>query len=270
MRRFLPANYAEFEWTTTDVNQDVRIPLNGSSNPTLRVEWGDGSSGSMVDGDIPSQTHIYSSAGVYNCRVYGDVRDFRFNLVTQAIADRLTAVRGLFPNLLLADTFRNCRFLVENSAIFGNTHQRTLMEFTFRDCLLLDSLDMSYFNTSNVTSLRQMVQNCTAITSLDISGLDLRSLTSCGQFASGANALATIVVGDAFDDTPCTAFINAFDGCALNQSSVDAILISINNAGTINGTLGISGGTNATPSVTGQAATDALRVRGWTVTLNGY
>jgi len=34
--------------------------------------------------------------------------------------------------------------------------------------------------------------------------------------------------------------------------------------------IGLNAGTNATPSATGQAATDALRADGWTVNLNGY
>jgi hypothetical protein len=56
---------------------------------------------------------------------------------------------------------------------------------------------------------------------------------------------------------------------------VDNILVSINTAATTynlnDGLLTINGGTNATPSVgTGQPAADALRARGWTVTLNGY
>jgi len=34
--------------------------------------------------------------------------------------------------------------------------------------------------------------------------------------------------------------------------------------------IGLNLGTNATPSATGQAATDALRANGWAVNLNGY
>ncbi len=63
---------------------------------------------------------------------------------------------------------------------------------------------------------------------------------------------------------------DAWNGNALDQTSVDYILTHVNSFGTSNGKLGIQGGTNATPSAAGQAATDALRGRGWIVTLNGY
>ena len=71
-----------------------------------------------------------------------------------------------------------------------------------------------------------------------------------------------------FDTCPATNFTNAFVGCALNQTSIDNILISIAAAGTSSGTLNMTGGTNATPSATGLAAKATLVGRGWTVTHN--
>jgi hypothetical protein len=71
-----------------------------------------------------------------------------------------------------------------------------------------------------------------------------------------------------FDNTPCTNFFNAFYNCALSQTSVDNILVSINTAGTSGGTLTLNGGTSSAPSATGLAAKSALEGRGWTVTTN--
>jgi len=78
-----------------------------------------------------------------------------------------------------------------------------------------------------------------------------------------------------FDTCPSTIFTNCWVNNALDQTGVDNILVSINKARVdgfsgSNGTLTISGGTNATPGAAGQAAADALRADGWTVTLNGY
>jgi hypothetical protein len=70
--------------------------------------------------------------------------------------------------------------------------------------------------------------------------------------------------------TTVTSMIGMLSGNALDQASVDGLLVSLESYNTSNGNIGISGGTNATPSATGKAATDALRARGWTVTLNGY
>ena len=71
-----------------------------------------------------------------------------------------------------------------------------------------------------------------------------------------------------FDACPATNFTGAFVGCALNQTSIDNILVSIAAAGTSGGTLNMTGGTNATPSATGLAAKATLVGRGWTVTHN--
>jgi hypothetical protein len=71
-----------------------------------------------------------------------------------------------------------------------------------------------------------------------------------------------------FDACPATNFTNAFVNCALNQTSIDNILVSIAAAGTSGGTLNMTGGTNATPSATGLAAKATLVGRGWTVTHN--
>jgi len=139
-----------------------------------------------------------------------------------------------------------------------------------QSCTNLQSLDVSGWNTSSANTFGNFMFNCSSITTLDISGWDTSNVTSFSTFARGCTSLTTLTVGNAFDNTIATNCGNAFLNCALNQSSVDAILVSFNTAGTSNGTLTISGGTNATPSATGQAATDALRARGWTVTLNGY
>jgi hypothetical protein len=78
-----------------------------------------------------------------------------------------------------------------------------------------------------------------------------------------------------FDTCPARDFPNCWRNNALDETGVDNILVSINKARVdgfsgANGTLHIGGGTNATPGAAGQAAADALRADGWTVTLNGY
>jgi hypothetical protein len=72
-----------------------------------------------------------------------------------------------------------------------------------------------------------------------------------------------------FDSTIATRYLNAFSNCALTAASIENILVSINTANTSNGTLTLSGGTNATKSTWTTAANtayDALIARGWTIT----
>lgn len=70
-----------------------------------------------------------------------------------------------------------------------------------------------------------------------------------------------------FDTVTATNFTNAFLNTNLSQTSIDNILVSIETAGTSNGTFNQSGG--SAPSATGEAAIDALRARGWTVVVTG-
>ena len=58
-----------------------------------------------------------------------------------------------------------------------------------------------------------------------------------------------------------------FTETAFNEAAIDAILVSINNAGTAGGTFNQSGG--SAPSAAGEAAITAMRSRGWTVTVTG-
>ena len=59
-----------------------------------------------------------------------------------------------------------------------------------------------------------------------------------------------------------------FDGCAINQTGIDNLLISAVNGGLTGGSIQLQGGTNAAPSTTGLSAKATLVSRGWTVTHN--
>lgn len=142
--------------------------------------------------------------------------------------------------------------------------------YGFRWGALISNIYFESCDLSGATSLYFIVRGSAGITSVDFSGQDMALLTSARSAFQLCANLASITVDGVFDNAPCTDYTTAFQDCALNQASVDALLVSINNANTSNGTLGLDGGTNATPSATGQAAADALRARGWTVNLNGY
>ena len=72
-----------------------------------------------------------------------------------------------------------------------------------------------------------------------------------------------------FNTCTATDFTNAWQNCALNQTSVNRILVSLDTAGQNNGTVGINGGTSSAPGVAGWAAVASLEAKGWTVSVNG-
>ena len=75
-----------------------------------------------------------------------------------------------------------------------------------------------------------------------------------------------------FDNCQARNYTNAFLNCALTQTSVDNILVSIAAAAATytltGGTLNMTGGTSSAPSATGNTAKTALQAAGWTVTTN--
>jgi hypothetical protein len=71
-----------------------------------------------------------------------------------------------------------------------------------------------------------------------------------------------------FDTCAATAFYNAWANCALDQTSVDNILVSLDTAGQSNGVVNLNGGASSAPGPAGLAAKANLIAKGWTVTTN--
>lgn len=106
--------------------------------------------------------------------------------------------------------------------------------------------------------------NCQSLTSFPT--LDVSSGTIFQQTWQGCTGL-TSFPANFFDNCLATDFTFAFFNTNLSQASIDGILVSINSNSTSNGTFNQSGG--SAPSIVGQAAIDAMRSRGWTVTTTG-
>jgi len=157
--------------------------------------------------------------------------------------------------------------------LFDNTPNVTNFSNTFRENDLTSIPDGLFDNTPNVTSFDRVFQsnNLTSIPAgLFNNTVNVTSFKEIFQFNNLTTAPANL-----FDtQTACTDYEEAFLDNDLDQTGVDNILVSVlasANANNLdNGNLGIQGGTNATPSATGQSAADDLRARGWTVNLNGY
>jgi len=97
----------------------------------------------------------------------------------------------------------------------------------------------------------------------------VRKCTSMAFGFAFCTTLSTFLVTDTangFDEI--TNLAGAFVSCALSQASVDHILLLCVNGGQSTVTLGLNGGTNATPSATGLDYKATLVSRGWTVIHN--
>lgn len=187
--------------------------------------------------------------------------------------------------------WRDCRALTSFPLI--NISNARNIGYAWMDCSLLASFPL--LDTALVTDIRSSWRRTTALTSFP--ALNFASVTLVGDPAftnagawcgSGITAFPSVTFpsmtsarsgwrdcialttfpAGVFNGCSCTDFREAFNNCALDATSVNNILVSIESNGTSNGTLNMTGGTNAAPTGAGATAKTALQGRGWTVTTN--
>jgi hypothetical protein len=135
------------------------------------------------------------------------------------------------------------------------------------NCTSLTSFPL--LSTNSAISFYRAWANCTSLTSFPL--LSFNSSDSFGTAFYGAWENCTSLASfpaNMFDTCVANNFTNSWYNCALDQTSVDNILVSLDTAGQRNGTVGINGGTSAAPSATGLAAKSSLEGKGWTVLTN--
>jgi hypothetical protein len=141
----------------------------------------------------------------------------------------------------------------------------TLVGFAGFWTLRSEITEFPLIDTSSGTNFRAAWRNCTSLTSFPL--IDTSSGTDFGFAWYNCSSLTTFPA-NAFDNVKGGNFFAAFLNTALDQTSIDGILVSLVTSGITAGTFNQSGG--SAPSVgTGQPAIDTLRSRGWTVSVEG-
>jgi hypothetical protein len=118
---------------------------------------------------------------------------------------------------------------------------------------------------SSGTNFNATWYNCTSLNSFPL--LDVSNGTNFQAAWGGCTSLASFPA-NVFDTCTATNFPYAWTNCALDQTSVDNILVSIDTAGQSNGIVNIDGGTSSAPGTAGLAAKASLQAKGWTVLTN--
>lgn len=180
---------------------------------------------------------------------------FGITFTGTSLSSNATIIFGDFqphiPNLITLD-LSSLAALVGNFNIFG----------------------MTLLTTLNLSSLATLAGDFTPSGMTSLPALDLSALaTLAGDVGlSGMTSLTTLTITSALKSVGGN--FNMF-GCALNQASVDSILVRLaaldGTGGTTSydgHTVNLGGGTNATPSATGLTAKATLEGRGNTVTVN--
>ena len=143
-----------------------------------------------------------------------------------------------------------------------NTAAATSLGAAWAFCSGLTSFPL--INTAAGIDFSQAWQYCTGLTSFPLINTAAgTNFSQAWQFCTGLTSFPA----NFFNGCSATNFTSSFLDTALTQASIDNILVSINSNNTSNGTFNQSGG--SAPSATGNTAIDAMRGRGWTITVTG-
>lgn len=136
---------------------------------------------------------------------------------------------------------------------------------TWTICTGLTSFPL--IDTSSGIYFQETWNTCTSLTSFP--SLNLSSGTTF-YGAWGACSSLSSFPANMFDTCTATDFQYAWENCALDQASVDNILVSLDTAGQFDGIVHINGGTSSPPGAAGLAAKASLESKGWTVYVNAW
>ena len=188
-----------------------------------------------------------------------------FNIInngslTQSIFNNIIEINGqikISTNSNLEVISLNSLTTADKIIIDDNSSLETI------DLSSLDNIKVIAEDTGN--NILYIDENNSNLKSLDISGLIMVTNNVISLvLTTGFPNLEEVILNNAVDATNVDIrFAN------LTQTSVDNILMALDTAGYSNGTVDLSGGTSAAPSVgTGQPAVTSLQGKGWTVTTN--
>jgi len=187
---------------------------------------------------------------------------------------------------ILNQPWRNCTGLTSFPAI--NTSNCTDMGAAWLSCTGLTSFPS--INTALSENMNSTWEGCSGLTSFPV--ISLASAIFSQSTWKGCSSLVTfptldysgcIFMSSMFENcssmttfpfaslstTNTTVLNNLFQGCALDQTSVNGVLTTIDAKNSSGGSISVAGGTNSPPSAIGQSAIFSLRDRSWTVSANG-
>lgn len=262
-------------WDTTqpgEVNTSLlNLHLDASPTNDCTVHWGDGSSETLVGTGtalgirIP---HTYSTPGTYTVTIVGQFGGLFFNSTATTLNSRrkLVGISNFGDNynwrITQFGTFYFCSNLVISATSIKNAVSNN-MSGVFRG---INSTRVPDLDTSGASTFVNCHRTNSSLTVFP--NHNFNSTNSLVAAFQDCSALAN-VPANRFDGCLASAtFTNCFTGCALTETSVNNILVSIDSIGSSNKILGLAGGTNAAPTGAGITARDNLISRGWTVLTN--
>jgi hypothetical protein len=248
----------------TSGTDQVTLPFVNIGDYDCVVDWGDGTTDHITTFDDPAWTHTFAGgAGTYSVTITGEIG--RLNFFSGGDKLKIVGNVNCGSSGLDSSSLQTMWFQCNNITSL----KYDLLQFTrvgslqsaFRELSIAQNWDIKLPPKTNNMNAAFYLSGLTGW-SVDIP----ETVTNCQNAWYGNNL--TTWTGKIPATTTNTNYTNAWSFNALDETSVNFILTQIDAAGTSNGTLGISGGTNAVPTGAGAAAVTNLRNRGWEVNVN--
>lgn len=122
-------------------------------------------------------------------------------------------------------------------------------------------------NLASGTNFKSAWKNCTSLMSFP--AINFNGNAGFRSAWMGCSNLTTFPA-NMFDNNQNNNFTETWLNCALDQTSVDNILVSLDTSGTTGGSVSISGGTSFSPGTLGRVAKNNMVAKGWTVNTNPW
>jgi hypothetical protein len=238
------------QWNTANggvsASNQIKLPLQSSGTYNFEVDWGDGNSDTITVWDQAETTHTYSSSGIYDVVINGDLTGWRFNgggddlkilEISQWGDINLGNSNGYFygcNNLQItatdaldltgttnfANAFRDC--LVLNSDFLNNADTSLVQSFSaaFRGCLIFNQPIL--FSTASATTYSSTFRDCKQLNQ-DLN-LDGTGVSSYSAMLLGATAFDGDISG--IDVSDATTMSNMLSGTSFSTTNYDAALIA--------------------------------------------
>jgi len=95
------------EITTTEIAEEVTLPLSNGYTAEFTINWGDGSNIQIVESfDDVNATHVYSDIGIYDITISGILESWETNY--EAIGDKITKIKSWGNTNLKRVNFNSC------------------------------------------------------------------------------------------------------------------------------------------------------------------
>jgi surface protein len=214
-------------WNTANTSSgsststQVKLPLVDTGTYNMLVDWGDGTTDTITTWNQAQTTHTYSSSGVYEIKISGTCRGFRFS----GTGDRLKLLNisqyGIL-NLSTDSVFYGCTNF-NQTAIDTPIISTTSFFEMFRNCTNFSgSPSINNWNTSNVTNMNSMFNGATTF----------------NQNINSWNTSAVIIMGSQFNGMFRGATSFNQDISSWNVGNVTNMTGMFNGASSFNQNLG--------------------------------